>query len=233
MMKLPPLAPAPSQKAAAIGFVYWAFSFCLLGQLILLAAVLMGVSLSGAYLNFIYYLLNFAAAVVIFRKFLLENWKAAADRIFPTIYYAVLAYLGSQVFLSLVTRVILVLRPDFGNVNDQSIQDMLTQAPGIMVLGAVVLAPVAEEIFYRGLFFRKLFDVKPWLGYGVSMLVFAAIHTVGYIGIVEPGLLILAFVQYLPAGYCLCWCYRQTGNILSPILMHIIFNASSILGLVR
>ena len=233
MIKLPPLAPAPSQKAAAIGFVYWAFSFCLLGSLISLAAGLMGISLTGAQLNFIYYLLNLAAAVFIFREFLQENWKAAADRIFPTIYYAVLAYLGSQVFLNLVTRVILVLRPDFGNVNDQSIQAMLAQSPGIMVLGAVVLAPVAEEVFYRGIFFRKLFDVKPWLGYGVSMLVFAAIHTVGYIGTAEPGLLVLGCLQYLPAGYCLCWCYRQTGNILSPILMHIIFNASSILSLVR
>ena len=233
MMKLPPLAPAPSPKTAAMGFVYWAFSFCLLGELISLAASLVGLPLSGAQLNFIYYSLNFSAAVFIFREFLLENWRAAADRIFPTIYYAVLAYLGSQVFLTLVTQVILALRPDFGNVNDQSIQTMLSEAPAMMVLGAVVLAPVAEEIFYRGIFFRKLFDVKPWLGYAASMLVFSAIHMVGYIGSSDPALLLLGCLQYLPAGYCLCWCYRQTGNILSPILMHIIFNASSIFSLVR
>ena len=134
--------------------------------------------------------------------------------------------------MTLVSRVILALRPDFGNVNDENIYEMLAQAPGIMVLGAVLLAPVAEEIFYRGLFFRKLFDVKPWLGYAVSMAVFAAIHVVGYIGKVDPALL-LGCLQYLPAGYCLCWCYRQSGNILSPILMHILFNASGILSFVR
>ena len=102
-----------------------------------------------------------------------------------------------------------------------------------MVLGAVLLAPVAEEIFYRGIFFRKLFDRKPWLGYVVSMTVFAVIHMAAYIGFYDPWMLLLGCLQYLPAGYCLCWCYRQTGNILSPILMHILFNASSILTLVR
>ena len=71
------------------------------------------------------------------------------------------------------------------------------------------------------------------LGYVVSMVVFAAIHTVGYVESEEPVILLLCFLQYLPAGYCLCWCYRQSGNILSPILMHILFNASSILSLVR
>ena len=233
MNYLPPLASAPNTKAARIGFLYWAFSFCLLGSLISLITALVGLPLSSAQLNFICYSVNFAVAVLIFREFLWENWKTAADRIFPTLYYAILAYLGSQLFLTLVNRVILAIRPDFGNVNDESIHAMLAQAPGIMVLGAVVLAPVAEEIFYRGIFFRKLFDVKPWLGYLASMLVFAAVHTVGYIGSVEPALLMLGFLQYLPAGYCLCWCYRQTGTILSPILMHMLFNASSILSLVR
>lgn len=198
-----------------------------------MATAWIGLSLTGAQLNFIYYSVNFGAGVYLFREFLWENWKTAADRIFPTAYYAILAYLGSQLFLSLVTRVILVLRPDFGNVNDESVHAMLIEAPELMVLGAVVLAPVAEEIFYRGLFFRKLFDVKPWLGYVVSMVVFAAIHTVGYVGSEEPVILLLCCLQYLPAGYCLCWCYRQSGNILSPILMHILFNASSILSFVR
>ena len=233
MMNLPPLAPAPDKKATLWGLAYWAFSFALLGSLIALAAALLGIPITLGQLNFVYYMVNFTAAVVIFRKFLLENWRVAADRIFPTVYYAVLAYLGSQMLTSLVTVAILKLCPDFGNVNDQSIYTMLAEDPELMVIGAALLAPVTEEIFYRGIFFRKLFDRKPWLGYAVSMAVFAAIHMVGYIGSFDPVMLLLGCLQYLPAGYCLCWCYRRTGNILSPILMHILFNASSIFSLVR
>ena len=233
MMNLPPLAPAPDRKATLWGLVYWAFSFALLGSVIAVVAALLGVTITVAQLNFIYHTVNFLAALAIFRHFLLENWRAAADRLFPTVYYAILAYLGSQLLTSMVTAAILGICPDFGNVNDQTIHTMLTDEPGLMVLGAVLLAPVAEEFFYRGIFFRKIYDRKPWLGYAVSMTVFAVIHMAGYIGSYDPAMLLLGCLQYLPAGYCLCWCYRQTGNILSPILMHILFNASSILTLVR
>ena len=233
MMNLPPLSPAPDSKTAKWGFVYWAFSFALLGSVIALAAALMGIPITDAQLNMVYYLINFCAAVAIFRKFLAENWRVAMERIFPTVYYAILAYLGSQLLTGIVGMAILRIDPDFFNVNDESIQAMLTQDPALMVLGTVLLAPIAEEVFYRGLFFRKLYDVRPWVGYAVSMAVFAAIHMVGYIGTYPPLQLLLGCAQYLPAGYCLCWCYRQTGTILSPILMHILFNASSIFSLVR
>ena len=40
--------------------------------------------------------------------------------------------------------------------------------------------------------------------------------------------LLLCFLQYLPAGYCLAWCYANTGTIVTPILMHMIVNAYGI-----
>ena len=233
MIHYPPLAPAPSNKAATVGFIYWAFSFTLLGSLIYLAAGLLGFSITSAQLNIIYYALNFAAAVLIFRKFLAANWRIAMERIFPTVYYAIAAYLGSQVLTAIVTLALYRIYPAFGNVNDQNIYTMLTEEPALMVIGTVILAPITEEIFYRGLFFRKLFDRKPWLGYVVSIALFAAIHMAGYIGTYPPVQLLLGCLQYIPAGYCLCWCYRQTGTIMSPILMHILFNAVSIYSFVR
>lgn len=233
MNNLPTLAPAPSNKAEKTGLIYWALSFTLLGSLIYLAAMLLGYPITDVQLNIIYYVINAAAAVLIFRKFLAANWDAAMERIFPTVYYAVLAFLGSQLLTNLITVIVFRIHPDFTNVNDETIHLMLAEDPALMVIGTVILAPVAEEIFYRGMMFRKLFDVRPWLGYIVSMVVFAAIHMVGYIGIYPIDLLALGFLQYLPAGYCLCWCYRQTGTIFSPILMHMLFNGASIYSLVR
>lgn len=233
MMNYPSLAPAPSGKAAKWGLIYWAFSFTLLGTVIALAAAVLGFAITATQLNIVYFLINFCAAVLIFRKFLAENWRVALERLFPTVYYAILAYLGSQLLTALVSLAILRIDPDFFNVNDESIHAMIGESPALMVIGTVILAPVAEELFYRGLFFRKLFDRKPWLGYAVSMAVFSAIHMAGYIGTYPPLQLLLGWLQYLPAAYCLCWCYRQTGNIFSPILMHMIFNASGIFSLVR
>ena len=38
----------------------------------------------------------------------------------------------------------------------------------------------------------------------------------------------LAFLQYLPAGLCLAWCYVKSGSICGPILMHALINLYSI-----
>ena len=53
------------------------------------------------------------------------------------------------------------------------------------------------------------------------------VHT-GYVGSVEPAYILLSFLQYLPAGYCLCFAYRRSGTIISPILMHMIVNAVAV-----
>ncbi len=233
MIIYPSLAPAPSEKSTRIGLVYWLFSTLLLGTVIQVVAILLGLELSLVGLNMVYYGCNFAAALLIFRKFLAANWRIMLDRLLPTVYYAVLAYFGCQLLTGFVAPGILRLDPNFFNVNDESIHAMIAAEPALMVVGTVLLAPVAEEVFYRGMVFRKLFDKNAFLGYAVSMLLFAAIHMIGYIGTYPPLQLLLGCLQYLPAGYCLCWCYRQTGNIFSPILMHMIFNATSIYNFVR
>ena len=63
------------------------------------------------------------------------------------------------------------------------------------------------------------------------MGVFALVHVVGYIGNASALTLLLCFVQYLPAGYCLAWCYQNTGTILTPILMHMLVNAYGLANL--
>ena len=40
----------------------------------------------------------------------------------------------------------------------------------------------------------------------------------------EPLLLFLNFLQYLPAGIALCWAYEQADSIFAPILIHTAIN---------
>ena len=66
----------------------------------------------------------------------------------------------------------------------------------------------------------------------MSILVFAIIHIIGYIGKYSLIEMLMAFLQYLPAGLCLAWTYSKADTIFAPIVMHAIINAVSI-GLVR
>ena len=95
-------------------------------------------------------------------------------------------------------------------------------------LPPVVLAPLTEECVFRGLIFRNLWKTSAIAAYLVSMAAFSAVHIVSYIGVYSPLHLVLAFLQYLPAGVWLAWCYTKSGSIFGPIVMHAIINLYSL-----
>ena len=209
------------------GLIYLAISLIALPNLLAL------LPLRAGQMNFLFYCVNFLAVILILRRFLGQNLKIALDHPFPTLYYGMLGYLGYEALCRILAVVILMIFPAFANVNDQSVYAMLGEDPWLMTIGVVLLVPVAEECFYRGLIFRGLYDRSPVLAYILSMAAFAAIHVVGYVGRFEPLQLLLCFVQYLPAGYCLCFAYRRSGTIISPILVHAIVNALGVYNAMR
>jgi hypothetical protein len=54
------------------------------------------------------------------------------------------------------------------------------------------------------------------VAYALSILLFSAIHILGYIGRYSPLELTMAVLQYLPAGLCLAWSYTKAGTIFAP-----------------
>lgn len=228
MIQYPPLTPAPNKKETKWGLVWLAATLLAVPSLIVLFNSLLPEPFTDGLLNAVYYSINFAVTILIFHKFLASSMRAALARPFKVIWYAVLGYLGFQVLSELLAACIFYVYPQFSNVNDNAIFEMLDKDLVPLAMATIFLVPLAEETLYRGLVFRKLFDKSPVAAYLVSMAAFAAIHVMGYIGTYSPLVLLLCFLQYLPAGYCLAWCYRQTGTIICPILMHTIVNASSI-----
>ncbi|MDY7009680.1 MAG: CPBP family intramembrane glutamic endopeptidase [Planctomycetota bacterium] len=82
----------------------------------------------------------------------------------------------------------------------------------------VAMAPIAEELFFRGLLqslLRKYLG-GPWPAILVVSVIFAAIHHPLYKDM--PALFLL--------GVALGYNYERTGRLLGPIVMHAIFNAA-------
>ncbi len=79
----------------------------------------------------------------------------------------------------------------------------------------VVVAPVAEEAFFRG-FLLPVFAQQWgfWVGAGFVSLLFGTAH-------LAPGLMIPAFVS----GMLLAWLYRRTGSLWNCVLAHSAQNA--------
>ena len=224
-------SPQLSRNEVIAGWSYYAFSMLALPIVLSYVNALLPQPLTEARLNFVYYVANFTAVLLIFRRFLKLNLQIAVRRLFPVLWYALLGYLGYSALTSILTTLIRTIVPGFANVNDMSIAAMAGKELTLMAIGTVFLVPVAEEMFYRGLMLRHLAGKSRILAYCVSMGVFALVHVVGYIGVYEPLTLLLCFIQYLPAGYCLAWCYANTGTIVTPIVMHMIVNAYGLANL--
>jgi CAAX protease family protein len=88
---------------------------------------------------------------------------------------------------------------------------------GVTIL-VTVMAPVCEEIFFRGFFFRSLRNWRgPWVAAVVTGLVFGGVHVFGSpVGYLLP---LAAF------GFGLCLLYWRTGSLLPCIALHALNNS--------
>lgn len=90
-----------------------------------------------------------------------------------------------------------------------------------VVIGAVIVAPLAEEFLFRGYFYpvaKRIVGSVP-AAVGISLL-FAAVH---HNALGMPGLTLLALALTLA--------YEWSGSILVPIFMHAWFNAISLFAM--
>ena len=214
------------------GFCYLAFQLIFLPGLLSWINGFLDHPLNTAELNFVFYLVNFIAILLIFHSFLGRGLSQATQHpaiLCQAIILGLAAYYACNWFTTWTIR---HLVPGFSNYNDESIAAMLGGNYFLMAVCTLILVPPVEECLYRGLIFRNLYGKSRWAAYIVSILVFAIIHIIGYIGKYSAVELLMAFLQYLPAGLCLAWAYTKADTIFAPIVIHAVINAVSI-GLMR
>jgi membrane protease YdiL (CAAX protease family) len=91
-------------------------------------------------------------------------------------------------------------------------------AAAAVVVVAVLLAPVAEEIFFRAFFYRALRTrLRVWSAALITGCVFASVHVQYY---TEPVLLLI--IAAFGVGQCLL--YERTGSLFAVIATHAAFN---------
>ena len=223
-MKQLPVTPTKKESICAI--VYMLLEFLVLPTVISLLNSLLPNPLSAARLNLAFFLLNYLAVGLILRKFIGKSLIESKPGLLLS--SAVLGMLAYWAMNLAVGTVILLINPEFANVNDAAIADMAQSDLLFSILGTVVLVPPCEELLFRGVVFGGLYNRRPVMAYVLSTVCFAAIHVIGYIGLFSWDILALCFLQYLPAGICLAWSYARSGSILTPILIHTLVNAMGV-----
>jgi CAAX protease family protein len=90
----------------------------------------------------------------------------------------------------------------------------------LFVLVAVIMAPLFEEIFFRGFIFAGLSQSFGW-GWGAagSAAIFGFAH-----------LQLTVFIPLFALGFGLAWVYKRTGSLWTSIALHATFNAIAVLA---
>lgn len=165
----------------------------------------------------------FIAAAVLFASFVAppKPWQFGL-RWAPLKRTAQIAGLALGAFYLFTALYVLILHP--GGKQDV-VKDLGADKGGLkMVLGAllvVALAPVAEEFFFRGFFYRALRSRLGMLAAAaVDGLVFGAIHYTG------PSVLSLLPILMV-LGFLFCLVYERTGTLFAVIPLHAINNGIS------
>lgn len=137
-------------------------------------------------------------------------------RYLPVIWVANLIWLG-----------VLTTMKKFSLIDDFSPQELIeTFSQGgdplailLLVVFAIVLAPIVEEIIFRGAIYRFMkSQTTPMIAQIISGFFFAILHGN-----------LMSLLPLLTVGIILARLYERHGNILAPMCFHAYFNAFSVL----
>ena len=219
----------PTPNESVFGLIYFILQLLIIPGILMVVSMMLAAPPSETIINVLFFAFNFVAVLIIFRKFLTANLCMLLDAPWHVLRFAGIGALIYMVGNTAFTLLITAVSPDFANINDAAIMEMVQENFGLMTLGTVVLVPVAEECFYRGLIFRNLYDKSPVWAYAASMVLFSLAHVLGYVTLMDFGTLVLSFIQYLPAGFALAFAYRKSGSIFASVLIHMTVNQTGML----
>ena len=221
----------PSSRECTWGFRYLLFQLIFLGSFISLIFGLLGIPLTAAWLNILYFAVNFIVVLLLCRRFLGATMEHGLRHFLKSLAWAGGGFLVYEAISMGLARVIVLLQPGFSNVNDENLSAISQGNFVLMTLCTVLMVPLTEEVFYRGVIFGGLYRRSRLAAYAVSVLAFSLVHVSGYIGTADPVTLLLCFAQYIPAGFCLAFVYERSGSLLPSVLIHTAVNAIGMLAM--
>lgn len=189
---------------------------------------LSGAIVSNGIRDAAYYYILFALTLIAFWRYLGRNARAFFDhagRALVSVGMGLAAFYG---FNELVFRLLRMLGLGQANLNDQAILARMGSAPRSTVLTLVFLAPLVEEVLFRGYIFGNLKEVSRPAAYLVSCLFFAFLHVWPFAVSGRDLSYLLVVVQYLVPGAVMAWTFERSGSLWGSVLLHGVVNGLSV-----
>ena len=184
-------------------------------------------TLSESQANFLIYACGALYIVLTCFSFLRRDFDPLCERPLFCLGQITLSYCLMMAFNLLVSGLLSLIVSLFGgrmisNLNNEAIVSLALQDTGPMTAMAVFLAPITEEVIFRGAIFGFFRHWNRFFAYVLSMVLFSCYHIWGY-ALADPTYWIF-ILQYLPAAFLLCRCYERTDSIWCSIFFHMLVN---------
>ncbi|GAB2022782.1 type II CAAX endopeptidase family protein [Pseudolactococcus yaeyamensis] len=122
-----------------------------------------------------------------------------------------------QFVTSIIGGIILANSGEVTTANQQNIENLSEIVPLLpYVLTLVFLAAIVEELIFRGLVIGKLSPKYRWIGFLLSVILFALIHNPTNLG---------SWITYGGMGAILAFTYYKTNSLGTSMAIHFVNNA--------
>lgn len=225
MKNAPEFTSRMSRGETAAALIYLPIHAAILP--IVLVLLLIG-RMDTADINFIAYAIGFVYMLLFGWKFLRREFNSLCDRPLDCFVQVLICY-GLMLGLGLCVNSLMLLLGFDSNPNNTAVIDIAEVKMGATTALAVFLAPMVEELIFRGGLFSLLRRYNRLLAYVVNILIFGLYHI--WSSVIDSPINLIYIIQYIPATYALCRCYERTNSIWAGIFLHMLNNGMSLLML--
>ena len=128
-----------------------------------------------------------------------------------------LTYLG----IYIVTRIgaMVMMMEGVSNSTNQATIENIHMNPFVLITFTVIMAPIVEELVFRGILMGRVFNPDSIVGLILSSLLFGLVHTPNSIGV---------WIVYAGMGFALGTVYRKFQKLEYCIIAHMINNSIAV-----
>lgn len=123
----------------------------------------------------------------------------------------------------------LIIQSGDSSQNQEVIEKMLIKVPLPMIITVVFIAPILEEIIFRGIIYRAFARYKPWLGHIISGFAFGFVHVANAVLVNHNMIELIQMLPYVGMGICFSYFYEKHKTISMPIMFHMLNNLFSVI----
>lgn len=225
-------APLPSKKNAILLIVHYFFGYMFLyPQLGIYMTFLISGQQGVIYTEIAYgiYTWMILGSLLLAKPYLKESMMASRGNFFKHVFKAIKLYFPLYLSLLVITPVIQFITKSETSQNQLIIEEAFGQSPLLIAITALIMAPIVEEIVFRGALYRSLRNCRSyWFAIAISILSFGFVHVLQSLltGNYQD---LYSIILYSAMGFFFVKAYEETGSIFPAIFLHLIVNSVGVL----